>query len=559
MRPHGRYAVVKKVADGGMAEIFLARQSGAEGFSRLVIVKRILPAFSADPHFRNMLVDEAHIAMTLNHTHIVPVLDLGQSDGCCFMVLELVDGWDLATIRQRATKTEIPLPIGIALYLVAEVCRALAYAHGRKDASGKSLGIVHRDVSPQNVLVSEQGEVKVADFGIAKALGKREETQTGVIKGKLEYMSPEQARGAPLDASSDIFAVGTLLYLLATNHRPFASASDIESLLRVQRAEFAPPEQVSPQLSPAVVGVVKKAMMARPADRYRSAEEMMVAVEAILRAEYGSPGQSELKRWLGDLGKGDGALPVSRRPGMPAPDGVSGQFVVEGEMLALEGDQSVSGLEPTAVRASAPAPLKRPISSAPPALLRPGPPPLPPGARRPSPGWLGRSALVFAAVTIVLLLGVRLVSQDRQRQLASSVRALMLRGVDGVSSVMERSSSLPAENRGGGHDSGLMPSRGSEGDRPARTAERLRPPPSSRVTVTLLTRPSGASVVGPDGSLGTTPLPWTVPAGTTLTMTFAKAGFAPATRRVSASGNKRTFLIELRRNDTTPGRGNRRR
>ena len=116
----------------------------------------------------------------------------------------------------------MPIPLGIALYLMAEVCRALAYAHGRKDGSGKPLQIVHRDVSPQNVLVSEQGEVKVADFGIAKALGKRERTQTGIIKGKLEYMSPEQALGKPLDASSDVFAVGTLLYLLATNRRPFA-------------------------------------------------------------------------------------------------------------------------------------------------------------------------------------------------------------------------------------------------------------------------------------------------------------------------------------------------
>ena len=151
-----------------------------------------------------------------------------------------------ASICQRADKAATPLPLGIALYLIAEVCRALAYAHGRKDAQGKPLGIVHRDVSPQNVLVSEQGEVKVADFGIAKALGKRERTQTGVIKGKLEYMSPEQALGAPIDAGSDIFAAGTLLYLLATNRRPFASASDIESLLRVQRAEFVPPEQVSP-------------------------------------------------------------------------------------------------------------------------------------------------------------------------------------------------------------------------------------------------------------------------------------------------------------------------
>jgi serine/threonine protein kinase len=362
MRTQGRYAITKKVADGGMAEIFLARQTGAEGFTRSVIVKRILPAFSADPHFRNMLVDESHIAMTLNHSNIVPVLDFGQSGGCYFMVLELVDGWDLSTIRRRAEKAGLALPRGIALYVMAEVCRALAYAHGRKDGSGKPLQIVHRDISPQNVLISEQGEVKVADFGIAKALGKRERTQTGVIKGKLEYMSPEQALGQPLDASSDVFAVGTLLYLLTTNRRPFASPSDLEALLKVQRAEFVPPEEACPDLPPGIVRILKKAMQARAADRYRSAEEMMIAVEAVLRGELGSPGQSELKRWLGDLHQRDGALPVSRRPGLATPDN-SGRWLVDGDMLAFEEEPVVSGFGQTAV---APTPISRQLSPPPP-------------------------------------------------------------------------------------------------------------------------------------------------------------------------------------------------
>src|SRR4029453_1918425 len=140
--------------DGGMGEIFLAKQTGEEGFSRLVIVKRILPGFGADPHFRNMLVDEAHIAMTLNHSNVVPVLDLGRSEGNFFLVMELVDGWDLGAVYQRGHDAGFPFPLGLALYVMAEVCGGLATPQGRRDGEGKPMGIVHRDVSPQNVLLS---------------------------------------------------------------------------------------------------------------------------------------------------------------------------------------------------------------------------------------------------------------------------------------------------------------------------------------------------------------------------------------------------------------------
>jgi eukaryotic-like serine/threonine-protein kinase len=530
MRTHGRYAITRKVADGGMAEIFLARQSGAEGFARSVIVKRILPAYSADPHFRNMLVDEAHIAMTLNHSNIVPVLDLGQSGGCYFMVLELVDGWDLATIRVRANKCGEKIPLGICLYVVAEICRALAYAHGRKDARGKPLQIVHRDVSPQNVLISEQGEVKVADFGIAKALGKRERTQTGVIKGKLEYMSPEQALGKPLDAASDVFAVGTLLYLLATGQRPFASPSDFEALLRVQRAEFVPPEKVCPDLSPAVARIVKRAMQARPADRHGSAEEMMIEVEAVLRGELGSPGQSELKRWLRELSERDGALPVSRRPGIAAPEAVSEGWLVEGDMLALEGP-GVSGFGQTAVAPGTPLPRKVPSGSQPAspsselsAAPESGPVPAPPSRRASKPSWPRNAAVMLGLLGMGWLAASQLLSTNKPRQLAAAARPAPAGAVGRT----------PA------------PAAAGAGERAARAAERGPRRPTDRVTLTLQTRPPGASVVGPSGALGTTPLPWTVRAGTTHTLTFAKSGFAPATRRISADSRSTTVLVELR-------------
>jgi serine/threonine-protein kinase len=198
MARHGRYTIIGKLADGGMAEIFSAVQHGAEGFEKPVVLKRILTQFSADPQFRNMLLDEGHISMTLQHSNIVQVLDLGVAGNRTFLVMELVDGWDLERILQRAHAAGMAWPPALALYVATVVCRALAYAHG-KTRAGKPLGIVHRDISPNNVLISEQGEVKLADFGIAHAQQKREKTAAGVIKGKVAYMSPEQATGVAID------------------------------------------------------------------------------------------------------------------------------------------------------------------------------------------------------------------------------------------------------------------------------------------------------------------------------------------------------------------------
>src|SRR5262245_60715350 len=179
-----RYHVVSKIARGGMAEIFLALQQGEVGFQKPVVLKRILPALAEDPSFVRMLVDEAHIASTLNHSNLVQVLDLGKSGQQYFLVLEFVDEWSLEQVRQRALRAKVKLPVPLVLYIVGALCRGLAYVHTRT-RNGKPMGIVHRDVTPQNVLLSQQGEVKLADFGIAKAVGKSEKSATGIIKGKF--------------------------------------------------------------------------------------------------------------------------------------------------------------------------------------------------------------------------------------------------------------------------------------------------------------------------------------------------------------------------------------
>jgi len=312
---HGRYTIVGKLADGGMAEIFLATQHGAEGFEKPVVLKRVLSAFSADPQFRNMFLDEAHISMGLSHGNIVQVLDVGLSGDRTFLVLELVEGWDLSHIMERAQATgpEHPWPPSLALHVTAQLCRALAYAHSKRSPDGRPLGIVHRDVNPTNVLISEQGEVKLADFGIAKAERKREQTAAGIIKGKIGFMSPEQASGKPLDARADLFSVGTMMYLMLTGRRPFEAGAELESLLRAQRAEYKPPEELNRYLTRETTDIVNRAMRRDPAARYQTADEMLIDVERVLRSQYNSAGQTELKLWLAELARRDGVVPMGRR------------------------------------------------------------------------------------------------------------------------------------------------------------------------------------------------------------------------------------------------------
>jgi serine/threonine protein kinase len=317
MAKHGRYKIIRRVADGGMAEIFLATQMGREGFQKPVILKRIHSTIYADPQFRNMFIDEAHISMSLSHSNIAQVLDLGVSAGRYFLVLELVDGWDLGRILHRAATAGVRLPRELALHIGAEICRALAYAHSKAMDGQGPLGIVHRDVSPHNVLLSEQGEVKLTDFGIAKAMNKREHTGTGVVKGKVAFMSPEQAMGKPIDARSDLFSLGTMLYLMVTRVRPFEGPSDLETLLRVQKGDFPAPEAVAPDLPPEVAALIGRAMRLDPNERYQSADEMLADVERVLRTAFRPVGQSELKRWLADLTARDGVLPISQASARP--------------------------------------------------------------------------------------------------------------------------------------------------------------------------------------------------------------------------------------------------
>jgi serine/threonine-protein kinase len=375
MTLQARYSILRKITDGGTAEIFLATQHGAHGFEKTVVLKRIFPAFYADPQFRNMLVDEAHIAMSLNHSNIVQVLDLGEADGQYVLALELVDGWTLDAVLRRARALKTSIPPALALYMTAEICRALAYAHAKVGADGKPLGIVHRDISPHNVLLSEQGEVKLTDFGIAKAHNRRESSLGNIIKGKIAYMSPEQASGAPIDARSDLFSVGTLLYVMVCRRYPFDAATDLEVLLQVKEGAYEPPEKAFPGLNPEIYRVINHAMAKSPADRYQRADEMLVDVEQVMRVAFHAVGQTELKRWLQDLSMRDGVPPLMRTFVLPATKGASAG-------RAGSQSQEPKGMVSSPASASLPPPVP---GSKPGPLAPPGSRPGPAGKSRPPP------------------------------------------------------------------------------------------------------------------------------------------------------------------------------
>jgi serine/threonine protein kinase len=272
--PFGKYYLLDRVNVGGMAEVFRAKATGVEGFEKLVAIKRILPNIAEDDEFITMFIDEAKIAVQLNHANIAQIYDLGKIDDSYFIAMEFVSGKDLRTIFERARKRGEVLPIPMSCYTVARICEGLDYAHRKKDPQGRDLNIVHRDVSPQNILVSYEGEVKLIDFGIAKAANKASKTQAGILKGKFGYMSPEQVRGLPIDRRSDVFSVGIVLYELLTGERLFVGESDFSTLEKVRNVEIMPPTTYNRRIPEELEAIVLKALSREPEDRFQYASEL---------------------------------------------------------------------------------------------------------------------------------------------------------------------------------------------------------------------------------------------------------------------------------------------
>lgn len=270
----GKYYLLDRISVGGMAEVFKAKSFGEAGFERLVAIKRILPSIAEDKEFIAMFIDEAKLAVELTHPNIAQIFELAKVGESYFSALEYVSGKDLRAVFERSRKLNQHVPVPMACYVVMKLCEGLDYAHNKKDKSGRALELVHRDVSPQNILVSYDGDVKLIDFGIAKAASKNSTTMAGILKGKFGYMSPEQVRGLQVDRRSDIFAVGICLYELLTMERLFVGESDFSTLEKVRNVEIMPPSTYNKKIPDELEAIVLKALAKHPEDRYRTAMDL---------------------------------------------------------------------------------------------------------------------------------------------------------------------------------------------------------------------------------------------------------------------------------------------
>ncbi len=279
----GRYELLMPVARGGMASVWAARLKGTRGFQKLVAIKTMLPGLVDDPSFERMFLDEASLASQVRHPHVIEIMDLGEQDRILYLVMEWVSGEALSIImKYAATRGGIPLPI--AVHIATQTCRGLHAAHELREPDGVLVGLVHRDVSPQNVLVTYDGVVKVVDFGVAKATARLDtQTEVGQLKGKIAYMSPEQLRGEKIDRRTDVFAMGILLYMMTTGKHPFRGDDQAQTIARISSDEPAIlPSALVPGFPPGLEAVAMQALAKDPAKRYPSANDMLIGLQRAL-------------------------------------------------------------------------------------------------------------------------------------------------------------------------------------------------------------------------------------------------------------------------------------
>lgn len=299
----GKYRIIKRLAIGGMSELFLARVIGAEGFERHVVVKRMLTRLATSSNFVEMFLDEARLTARLHHPNIVQVYDLGQHDGAYFLAMEYLHGPNLQTILRAAKQAKQLFPVKHALTIVTSVATALAYAHDKKDKRGAPLHIVHRDVAPSNIIVTYDGGVKLLDFGIARAHSNSNHTDAGLIKGKLSYLSPEQCLGNPIDRRSDVFSLGIVLYELTTMSQlfPLGNNDKLDILERIANGDILPPSRRMHPYPRELEAIVMRALHVDPDQRYQTAGELLEALEVFARSKGYTLSATELGRYVDTL------------------------------------------------------------------------------------------------------------------------------------------------------------------------------------------------------------------------------------------------------------------
>jgi serine/threonine protein kinase len=479
LQRYGRYVLVDRLGAGGMAEVFRAVVIGPEQFERVVVVKRILPHLTENPGFVKMFIDEATLCGRLSHPNIIQVYEFGREDGSYFIAMEFVDGLNLANVLGDLAERGETLPVGLTADILRQTCLGLGYAHGLTSADGKALNIIHRDVTPSNIMISYAGSVKILDFGIARVanIARISTTDAGQVKGKSSYLAPEQVRGAPFDYRVDIFATGIVLHETLTGRRLFKGANPVHTLELIEKLPVPSPSRFNPDVPPLLDEIVLRALERDPDRRYQSALEMAEALEGFLiERRYSS---QEVGRFMRALFAGDmiagAAMPseeIRALASSPVPTVESKPMVVTTELTPAPRPPS-SGSVP-------------PVRSADPWSL----PGWPATMRGPTSRPRGRGLLVAAAL-VALLLG-------------------------GAGTLLRQSPRLPTAATVDPAASGV--------------AARAAPDPAT-VVLTLTSDPTDALVyrIGDTRPLGRTPLTVEVPRGRDpVEIRFVKEGHAPA-------------------------------
>ncbi|MCB9739779.1 MAG: serine/threonine protein kinase [Deltaproteobacteria bacterium] len=307
---HQRYRIIEKIDAGGMAEIYRGEAVSIDGFARTVAIKRILPSMCTDAKFVSMFLDEARLSMQLTHANIVQIFDIGKADDTYFVVMELIDGANLRRLMQRIVDSGGSFPVALACYITMETCRGLAYAHEKAGSDGKALGIVHRDVSPPNVLISKQGEVKLTDFGLAKAASHATHTDAGVIKGKFAYLSPEVVDGKEVDLRADVYAAGIMLWEMLCGRKLFAGKTDMETVELVRKGDVDKPSRLRTELDDELDRIVLKALARNPKRRYQTARAFEQAIAGFLFKHNLRVTATDMSEWMrGFESDGEGEVP----------------------------------------------------------------------------------------------------------------------------------------------------------------------------------------------------------------------------------------------------------
>lgn len=294
----GKYLLYERIAVGGMAEVFRAKPQSSD---RVLALKRIHPHHLENDDFVSMLIDEAKISFQLDHPNIVQVVDMGRVDKHYFIAMEYIAGRDLRRVIERLAESGRPFPVADACAIIAQVAKGLDYAHAKSDGRGKRMEIIHRDISPQNILCGFDGLTKVIDFGIAKAAGRLMETQVGILKGKYAYMSPEQAAGGRLDQRTDIFSTGIMLYECLVGKHPFRAPHDLETLRNIKHGTMVPPREANPALPASVERIIFQALSPEKEDRYFTAGALAADLEKALQKIQPGYSQQDCADFVGGL------------------------------------------------------------------------------------------------------------------------------------------------------------------------------------------------------------------------------------------------------------------